>query len=118
VAVTLLPVAFTDDVATIAVILGVAVFLLPAGNASVSAYMVASIPDRLQGRTQSALFFAGGLLMPVGSVLGGVLLGTFGGEAAMVFGGALVFVSVVPLLLSRQVRTLPTPDKWPVHDPG
>jgi MFS family permease len=116
VAVTLLPVAFTDDVVTIAAILGAAVFLLPAGNASVSAYMVASIPDRLQGRTQAALGFCGGLLMPLGTVLGGVALGVWGGEPAMILAGVLVFASVLPLLMSRQVRTLPRPDQWDLPD--
>src|SRR4029079_10998779 len=96
VAVTLLPVAFTDDGVTIAAILGAALFPLPAGNASVSAYMVASIPDRLQGRTQAALGFCGGLLMPLGTVLGGVALGVWGGEPAMILAGVLVFASVLP----------------------
>jgi MFS family permease len=116
VAVTLLPVAFTDDVITIAVILAAAVLLLPAGNASVSSYMVASIPDRLQGRTQAALGFCGGLLMPLGTVLGGLALGALGGETAMILADVLVFASVLPLLLSRHVRTLPRPDQWDLDD--
>jgi MFS family permease len=112
VALALLPVAFTNDVPTIAVILGSAVLLLPAGNASVMAYMVAVIPDRLQGRTQAALTFCGGLLMPLGAVLGGLLLGQFGSRVTMAIAAALVFVSVLPLATSRHVRTLSTPDRW------
>jgi hypothetical protein len=98
------------------VILAAAVFLLPAGNASVSSYMVASIPDRLQGRTQAALGFCGGLLMPLGTVLGGLALGALGGETAMILADMLVFASVLPLLLSRHGRTLPRPDQWDLDD--
>ncbi len=114
-ALTILPIAFTDDVLTIGAILAVTIFLLPAGNASVSSYMVAVIPDRLQGRTQAALTFAGGGLMPFGTLLGGAMLSGFGGETAMLVGGLLVFVSIVPLLASREVRELPTPDQWTIE---
>jgi cyanate permease len=112
VSVALLPVAFTDDVLTIGAILAVAVFLLPAGNASVMSYMVAVVPDRLQGRTQAALTFCGGLLMPLGIVLGGLALGAWGGRAAMLVACAFVLLSVLPLALSRHVRRLPRPDRW------
>jgi hypothetical protein len=78
--------------------------------------MVASIPDRLQGRTQAALGFCGGLLMPLGTVLGGLALGALGGETAMILADVLVFASVLPLLLSRHVRTLPRPDQWDLDD--
>ena len=54
--------------------------------------------------------------MPLGTVLGGVALGVWGGEPAMILAGVLVFASVLPLLMSRQVRTLPRPDQWDLPD--
>ncbi len=106
--------AFTNDVPVIAVLLAIAIFLLPAGNASVSSYLVAFTPDHLQGRIQSTLYFVGGSLMPVGGLLGGAMLAWFGARPAMLVSASLVVVSVVPLVLSGDVRDLPTPDKWDV----
>jgi len=112
VAVTLAPMAFTNNVLIIGALLALATFFLPAGNASVTSYLVAATPDRLQGRTQSALGFAASGLMPLGGVTGGALLGWLGGEGAILVIGGLIAVSVLPLLLSRELRDLPTPDKW------
>lgn len=113
-ALTLAPMALTNDVMVIGALLAGAIFLLPAGNASVSSYLVAFTPDHLQGRTQSALYFAGGSLMPFGAVVGGAMLAWFGAEAAMFAAAILVVVSVLPLLLNAEVRSLPRPDRWDV----
>lgn len=108
------PMALTNNVIIIGALLGGAIFLLPAGNASVSSYLVAFTPDNLQGRTQSALRFAGGSLMPFGAVVGGGMLARFGAETAMLTAAVLVGVSVLPLLLNADVRSLPRPDRWDV----
>ncbi len=110
----LAPMAFTNSVLVIGALLAVATFFLPAGNASVSSYFVATTPDHLQGRAQSALGFAASGLMPLGGVVGGALLGWLGGKAAMLVIAGLTALSVLPLLLSRDVRELPTPDKWDI----
>lgn len=111
-AATLAPMAFTNNVLVIGALLAAATFFLPAGNASVSSYFAATTPDHLQGRAQSALGFAASGLMPLGGVTGGALLAWLGDETAMLVIAGLTASSVLPLLLSRDVRELPTPDKW------
>jgi len=93
-----------------------AVFLIlllnPAGNAGIGAYRAAMTPDELQGRVGSALGFVTMGAMPVAPVLGGVLLGTLGGPAAI---GALVVASALTALiptLSSAMRSVPRPAEW------
>lgn len=43
------------------------------------------------------------------------MLAWFGAEIAMLVAAILVVTSVLPLLLSAEVRSLPTPDKWDVR---
>lgn len=108
----IIPMAFTNNVLLIGGLLAVALFLNPAGNASISAYMAAITPDRLQGRANSALGFAATVFMPLAPVTGGFLLAAWGGQQAMLAAAALAGLSVLPLVLSRETRRLPTPDKW------
>ena len=75
--------------------------------------MAATTPDRLQGRANAALMFSAMLLTPLAPVVGGAALAAWGGRTAMLVAAALTALSVVPLLVSRDVRTLPTPDRWP-----
>lgn len=112
VAVAVAPMAFTNHVVYIGLLLAIALLLLPAGNAAISSYLVAITPDRLQGRVDSALTFAATALQPAGPVIGGVLLGVFGGEVTMVALAGLICLSGLPLLLSRDLRHLGTPDTW------
>lgn len=107
------PMAFTDNVAVIGGLLALAFLGLPAGNAGTWSYLVSITPDELQGRTQSALMFGAALLMPLGPVLGGLALGLLGGQGGMLLAAGLVCLSGLPLILSRAVRRLGTPDTWP-----
>lgn len=110
--VAVVPMAFTNDVILIGLLLAVATLGNPAANASVTSYLVATTPDHLQGRVHAALGFSAMALMPAGPVVGGALLQWWGGQRAMLAAAALIAVSVLPLLLSREVRMLPTPDRW------
>lgn len=112
----IIPMAFTNDVVLIGLLLAAALFLNPAGNAAVSSYMVAITPDRLQGRANAALGFAASILTPLGPITGGFLLAAWGGQHAMLAAAALTGLSVLPLVLSRETRQLPTPDKWEIPD--
>jgi MFS family permease len=116
-AVSVVPMAFTDDPLLVGLFLTVGLVANPAANACISSYMAATTPDRLQGRANAALMFSAMLLTPLAPVVGGAALAAWGGRTAMLVAAALTAVSVVPLLLSRDVRTLPTPDRWPGVDP-
>lgn len=107
------PMAFTNNPVLIGVLFAVALFGNPAGNAAISSYMTAVTPDRLQGRAGAALNFGATLFTPLGPLLGGALIAVLGGRDAMLVTAGLTAVSVVPLLLSREVRQLSTPDRWP-----
>jgi predicted MFS family arabinose efflux permease len=111
-AVAVVPMAFTDDVLVIGALLALALVGNPAGNAAISSYMAPTPPDRLQGRANAALMFSAMVFTPFAAVLGGVALTAWGGRTTMLVAAALTALSVVPLLASRDVRTLPTPDRW------
>lgn len=111
-AVVVVPMAWTTNVAVIGGLLAAGVFLLPANNAGIGAYLVSVTPDRLQGRVNSAGGFIANGVQPVAPLLAGVLVGTAGGWTATITGAALVAASLVPLLSSRSIRTLGRPDTW------
>ncbi len=112
-AIAVVPMAFTDNVVLIGLLLAVALVGNPAGNACIMSYMAATTPDRLQGRANAALMFSVMIFNPLAPVVGGALLAVWGGRAAMLAAAAVTVLSVVPLVLSREVRRLPTPDRWP-----
>lgn len=111
--ITVIPMAFTNNVILIGALVAVALIANPAGNAAISSYLVATTPDRLQGRTQSALQFCATSLQPLGPVVGGLLMAAWGGQPAMLAAAALIACAVLPLLISGETRRLPTPDRWP-----
>lgn len=111
------PMAFTNNVIVIGTLLGVALFATPAGNAAILSYLSATTPDRLQGRSLAALNFGATGLDWLGPVAGGALMAVFGGQAAMLGAAALLALSISPLLLSSEARTLPRPDRWPPAQP-
>jgi predicted MFS family arabinose efflux permease len=118
-AVVVIPMAWTDSVAVIGGLLAIGTFLLPANNSGISAYQVSIVPDRLQGRVNSAGGFIVGVIQPLGPALAGVLVGSAGGRAATLTGAAFVALSLVPLLASSAIRNLGRPDSWAVKElPG
>lgn len=116
-AVAVVPMAFTDDPRLVGALLALALFGNPAGNASIMSYMAATTPQRLQGRATAALGFSAMILTPLAPVLGGAALAALGGRTAMLIAAGLTACAAIPLLLSRDVRHLPTPDKWPAPPP-
>lgn len=77
------PMAFTNDVVLVGLLLAVGMIGNPAANAAVSSYLVAVTPNRLQGRVGSALGFTASPFQHLGPVVGGFLLAIFGGQTAM-----------------------------------
>jgi MFS family permease len=111
-ALVIVPVAWTTNVAVIGALLAVGFFLLPANNSGISAYMVSVTPDRLQARVNAAGGFIVGAVLPAAPALAGFLVGSVGGAASTLIGAALVAASLAPLLSSSAVRRLGRPDQW------
>jgi MFS family permease len=112
----IVPMAFTNNVVWIGVLLAVALLGNPAGNASIASYMVAITPDRLQGRVNAALGFSTSIFTPLGPLAGGLLIGAWGGQRAMLAAAALTILSVLPLVVSSETRRLPVPARWTLPD--
>jgi MFS family permease len=108
------PMAWTTNVVVIGVLYAVGFFLVPANNAGISAYFVSVVPDRLQGRVNSAAGFMANCLSPLAPVVAGWGLAAFGGRGATLAGAGLVAASLVPVLASRTTRSLGRPAAWTV----
>ena len=113
-AAVVVPLAWTTDVVVIGALQAGAVFLIPANNAGISAYLASVVPDRLQGRVNSAAGFIATGLAPLAPVLAGVLLAVVGGRPATLVGAALIAVTVTPLVASATIRRLGRPETWAV----
>ncbi|GCD90561.1 MFS transporter [Nocardioides sp. LS1] len=107
-----IPIIFWNNPLVVAFALGVGLLLNPAGNAGISAYAIAQTPDHLQGRMGAATRFLAMSVMPLAPVLGGVLLSTLGGPAAVAaMAVATALCALVPTL-ARSVRDVPRPIHW------
>jgi predicted MFS family arabinose efflux permease len=111
----IVPMAFTNDVVLIGLLLAAGLFLLPAGNAAIVSYLVAMTPDRLQGRANAALNFIAMLFTPLAPITGGLLIEAWGAKPAMLAAAGLTALSILPLLLSADTRRLPIPDRWVIE---
>ncbi|GAA4350552.1 MFS transporter [Angustibacter luteus] len=110
--VVVLPMALTDDPWLVGGLFAIAMLVHPAGVAAISAYVSAITPDGLQGRVGAGLTFGATVIQPLGPLTGGALLHGLGASGATLAAAALAAAASLPLLLSREVRSLPTPDGW------
>ncbi|MCM0622400.1 MFS transporter [Nocardioides bruguierae] len=94
---------------------GVALVLLPnaAGNAGIGAYRTLITPDHLLARVQSAMQLASMSVMPLSPLLAGLLLEVLPGTVAVLATGLVCALSALVPTLSRTVRSVPRPDRWP-----
>ncbi|MGZ4489138.1 MAG: MFS transporter, partial [Nocardioides sp.] len=109
------PIVFWNNPLVVALAIGLGLLLNPAGNAGISAYAIAQTPAHLQGRVGSTTRFLAMSVMPLSPVLGGALLSTVGGPAAV---AAMVLAAALSALvptLSRSVRGVPRPAVWQVQ---
>src|SRR3954454_2283599 len=111
----ILPMAWTTNVTVIGALLAVGIFLLPANNSGISAYLVTIVPDRLQGRVNAAGGFVAEGVVPLAPALAGLLVESVGGQTATVVGAVLLTASVIPLLASSEIRGLGRPGTWQTH---
>jgi predicted MFS family arabinose efflux permease len=110
----LVPMVFWNSPLVVALALSVGLFLNPAGNAGIGSYRVAVTPLELQGRVQSTSQFVSMSTLPLAPVLGGLLLHTLGGPAAIaVLALVTAGVALIPTL-ARTVRSVPRPVEWAV----
>jgi hypothetical protein len=85
----------------------------PIGNAGIGAYRVSQTPAGMQGRVGGALNFAGIVAMPLAPVVGGLLLTRLGGSGAVLALVGLTCVAALVPTLSRSIRSVPRPARWP-----
>ncbi len=111
-ALMVLPMAFTTNVAIIGGVLAIGTFFVPANNSGIGAYLATITPDTMQGRVNSA----GGLIAdgvsPAAPLLAGVCLAAIGGMGSMFLATALVAASLLPLLLTPEIMRLGRPSEW------
>ncbi|MGI8759907.1 MAG: MFS transporter [Jatrophihabitantaceae bacterium] len=108
----LIPMAFRNDPAVVAVALAAVFFLIPAGKAGIGSYRLAITPPNLVGRVQAASRFANWSTLPLAPILGGALLSTLGGPTTITV--LIVLTACVALIptLNHTIRTVPRPAQW------
>lgn len=87
--------------------------LLPTNDSGVIGYFSHVVPNGFQGRFFGASGLVYGVLRQLGPFLAGMVLADWGGGAAVWLGSALIALSCLPILLVRELRTLPTPTSGP-----
>jgi MFS family permease len=110
------PQVWATNVAVVGALIAVGTLLVPATSAGISAFMVSVVPDALQGRVNSAGGFLSGSLAPLGPLLAGVGLATLG-NGTLLAGAVVTAATTLPLLASRTIRNLGTPDTWSAAAP-
>jgi MFS family permease len=106
------PMAWTTNVFAIGALFAGGYLLLPASNSGIRAYLVAVVPDHLQGRVNSAAGLLAYGLLPFGPGAAGILIAVLGGSTATLVGAAGVLASLLPLWITPEIRRLGRPDEW------
>lgn len=109
--------AATESPWIVGFLFALGMFLMPASNAGVIGYFSHLVPDGLQGRFYGASGLIVGVLAPLGPVLAGTLVASAGGPTTVWTGSGFILASSVPLLVIRELRTLPAPDVWSTWKP-
>lgn len=89
-----------------------ATLFLPATGSSLEAFQISQVPNDLQGRVAAAVQFASSVLSPLGPVLAGVLVASFGSSVAFGVLGSLFLMGCLAVLLTRSVWRIGTPSTW------
>ena len=121
-AVACIPIPLTDNVVAIGGLIAIGMGINPVGNAVLMAYRMAITPDRLQGRSMSAIMFVAQASAPVAPIVGGWLLAHEGHYVAMYGFVALLVVAAIIVTVSKAVREVPMASEWgslaPVENDG
>jgi MFS family permease len=112
-----IPIPLTNNPFVIGALLGLAMLVNPVANAAIMSYKMAITPDRLQGRSTSAIMFLVMLMVPIAPALGGFLLGHFGHYTAMYTFVALVVIAAVLASFAKAIRSVPHAREWSALNP-
>lgn len=107
-----LAMAALQDYVAYVVVLPVAVLLVPAVNAGLSAYAAAITPPQMQGRLSSVMGLTGLAAGPLVPLVGSGLLERYGLGLALAVLAALLAVTVAVLATVRPLWRVGTPDTW------
>lgn len=107
--------ALAEQPWAIIVVLGLAVFPLPALNAAMMGYFMVATPTRLLGRANSAAGVLGMGAMPLGPLIAGFGLSLVGRESTILFCAGLCAVSLLMAVFNKPLRSLPTEAGWAAH---
>lgn len=107
-----LAMAALQDYVAYVVVLPVAVLLVPAVNAGLSAYAAAITPPQMQGRLSSVMGLTGLAAGPLVPLVGSGLLERYGLGPALAVLAALLAVTVAVLATVRPLWRVGTPDTW------
>jgi predicted MFS family arabinose efflux permease len=107
-----IPLAFWTHPAVMALAASVGLFLNPAGNAGIAAYRMATTPQELIGRVQSAAQFVSMLTIPLAPALAGALLAITDGATAVLAVTAMIAAAALIPTLARSVRSIQRPTEW------
>jgi MFS family permease len=117
-AIACIPIPLTDNVVAIGGLIAIGMGINPVGNAVLMAYRTTITPDRLQGRSMSAIMFVAQASAPIAPILGGWLLAHQGHYVAMYAFVALLVVAAVIITLSKAVRAVPMASEWERLEPA
>uniref|UniRef100_UPI0008492D59 MFS transporter n=1 Tax=Cellulosimicrobium cellulans TaxID=1710 RepID=UPI0008492D59 len=107
-----LAMAALQDYVAYVVVLPLAVLLVPAVNAGLSAYAAAITPPQMQGRLSSVMGLTGLAAGPLVPLVGSGLLERYGLGPALTVLAALLAVTVAVLATVRPLWRVGTPDTW------
>lgn len=108
-------VSMVTDPWAIAVVLGAAVLLLPALNASMMGYFMVATPKQLLGRANSAAGILGMGALPLAPLIAGFGLAWLGREGTILVSAGLCLIAAALAVGNRALRALPVESRWAEH---
>lgn len=110
----LIPVSLNQSVPVVVASFGLVGLLIPAINGAMGGYFQSIIPDELQGRTLAALALVQQSVPALVPAATGVGLQYLGAAPTLACTAVLFPMAAVLMLTHRQLRELPTPDRWQI----
>ncbi|MER6397985.1 MFS transporter [Kitasatospora sp. NPDC086009] len=108
-AVLMVVIAVSRDPFTLAAAYAAMWFVGPLWNVALGSYQLGITPDRLRGRVLAAMSTLSNGALPIGSLLGGLLLDSAGARTAAVALAGWMVLLAVAASVARTVRTVPGP---------